>query len=303
MMTVAEAQEVLDTPNLIAIGVRADEARKARHGDRVTFVRVLDVPVSGPVPTTIPREAGEVRITGRPDSLAQVESLLQALIQSLVASGFSRTRATGQSGFSRTLTGFALHDLEHLGALPAVMSRLKESGIEMIAEAAIDRLANPAESISAVYGAGLDIARLTVHEAQRDPIAVLQRVRDAAAASPGGVARAFAPLPRALDSASPTTGYDDVKLVALARLFLDNVDTVQIDWTLYGPKLAQVALTFGANDLDAVPLDPSSVNLLGPRRAPLEEVKRNIRSASFVPVPRNGRFDPIAAPTAAGASR
>ena len=112
------------------------------------------------------------------------------------------------------------------------------------------------------------------------------------------------PLPRALDSASPTTGYDDVKLVALARLFLENVDTVQIDWTLYGPKLAQVALTFGANDLDAVPLDPSSVNLLGPRRAPLEEVKRNIRSASFVPVPRNGRFDPIAAPeTAAGASR
>ncbi len=293
MMTVAEAQEVLDTPNLIAIGVRADEARKARHGDRVTFVRVLDVPVSGPVPTTIPREAGEVRITGRPDSLAQVESLLQSLIQSLVA-----------SGFSRTLTGFALHDLEHLGALPAVMSRLKESGIEMIAEAAIDRLANPAESISAVYGAGLDIARLTVHSSQRDPIAVLQRVRDAAAASPGGVARAFAPLPRALDSASPTTGYDDVKLVALARLFLDNVDTVQIDWTLYGPKLAQVALTFGANDLDAVPLDPSSVNLLGPRRAPLEEVKRNIRSASFVPVPRNGRFDPIAAPeTAAGASR
>jgi hypothetical protein len=295
MMTVAEAQEVLDTPNLIAIGVRADEARKARHGDRVTFVRVLDVPVSGPVPTAIPREAGEVRITGRPESLAQVESQ----IKNLVVSGFSWTRASGP-----TLTGFALHDLEHLGALSVVMSRLKESGLEMIAEAAIDRLANPAESISAAYGAGLDIARLTVHEPQGDPIAVLQRVRDAAAASPGGVARAFAPLPRALDSASPTTGYDDVKLVALARLFLDNVDTVQIDWTLYGPKLAQVALTFGANDLDAVPLDPSSVNLHGPRRAPLEEVKRNIRSASFVPVARNGRFDPIAAPeTAAGASR
>jgi hypothetical protein len=291
MMTVAEAQEVLDTPNLIAVGVRADEARKARHGDRVTFVRVLDVPVSGPVPAAIPREAGEVRVTGRPDSLAQIESVLQSL--SLLT---SRT--------AQTLTGFALHDLEHLGALPDVMSRLKEWGLEMIAEAAIDRLANPAESARAVYDAGLDVARLTVHESQRDPIAVLQRVRDAAAASPGGVARAFAPLPRALDAASPTTGYDDVKLVALARLFLDNVDTVQIDWTLYGPKLAQVALTFGADDLDAVPLDPSSVNLLGPRRAPLEEVKRNIRAASLVPVPRNGRFDPIAAPeTAAGASR
>jgi CofH/MqnC C-terminal region len=292
MMTRAEAQEVLDTANLIAIGVRADDARKAKHGDRVTFVRVLDVPVSGPVPTAIPREAGEVRITGRPDHLAQIESLLQQL----VATGFGRT--------ALTLTGFALHDLEHLGAIPHVASRLKACGLETIAEAAIDRLSNPVESIRTVCSAGLGIARLTVHQPQRDPIGFLQRVREAAAAHPGGTARAFAPLPRTVDPTSPTTGYDDVKLVALARLFLDNVQTIQIDWTLYGPKLAQVALTFGADDLDAVPLDPASVNLLGPRRAPLEEVQRNIRAASFVPVQRNGRFDPIPTPeTAAGATR
>jgi hypothetical protein len=292
MMTAREAQEILETPNLIEIGVRADEARKARHGDRVTFVRVLDVPVSGPVPTAIPREAGEVRITGRPDNVAQVESVLQQLVES----GFSRT--------TQTLTGFALHDLEHLGPLPNLASRLKESGVELIAEAAIDRLSNPAEAIRAACGAGLGIARLTVHQPQSDPIEFLQQVREAAAAHPGGGARAFAPLARALDPTSPTTGYDDVKLVAFARLFLDNVETIQIDWTLYGPKLAQVALTFGADDLDAVPLDPIPVNLLGPRRAPLEEVTRNIRAASFVPVQRNGRFDPIAAPeTAAGASR
>ena len=294
MMTRAEAQDVLDTANLIAIGVRADDARKARHGDRVTFVRVLDVPIGGPVPTAIPRDAGEVRITGRPDNLAQLESSLQKL----AASGFSRTTT------AQTLTGFALHDLEHLGPLPQVASRLKQLGIEMVAEAAIDRLSNPAESIAAVCSAGLGIARLTVHRAQSDPIGFLERVRAAANAHPGGIAKAFAPLPRTLDPTSPTTGYDDVKLVALARLFLENVETIQIDWTLYGPKLAQVALTFGANDLDAVPLDPTSVNLLGARRAPLEEVKRNIRAASFVPVQRNGRFDPIPTPeTTAGASR
>jgi aminodeoxyfutalosine synthase len=291
MMTAAEAREVLDTADLIAIGVRADEARKARHGDRVTFLRVFDVPVSGPVPGAIPRDAGEVRITGRPVDLAQAESFLQRL----VACGLSRTQA---------LTGFALHDLEHLGNLSEAASRLKASGLELIAEAAIDRLSNPAASVRAVSGAGLGIARLTVHQPQADPLALLQRVREAAAAHPGGGARAFAPLPRTVDPTSPTTGYDDVKLVALARLFLDNVETIQVDWALYGPKLAQVALTFGANDLDGVPLDPASVNLLGPRRAPLEEVTRNIRAASFVPVPRNGRFDPIAAPeTAAGASR
>jgi 2-iminoacetate synthase ThiH len=79
--------------------------------------------------------------------------------------------------------------------------------------------------------------------------------------------------------------------VALARLYLDTVHNIQVDWSLYGPKLAQVALTFGANDLDAVAPDPPSANLLGLRRAPLEEVRRNIRAAGFVPVERNGRFE------------
>ena len=62
-----------------------------------------------------------------------------------------------------------------------------------------------------------------------------------------------------------------------------------IDWGLHGPKLAQLALTFGANDLDAVfPVD--SVEQ-GWRRAPLEEITRNITAASFVPVERNGHFE------------
>ncbi|MGH9313922.1 MAG: hypothetical protein ACRD09_14365 [Vicinamibacterales bacterium] len=297
MITAAEAQRLLETPDLIAIGVQADEARKARHGDRVTFVRVLDVPVLSPAPSVVPSEAGEVRITGRPENAERIESLVQSLVQSSIQS-------PGVSGCSRTVTGFALHDLEHLGPLPPLAARLKALGLEMIAEAAIDQLANPAEAIRAVHGAGLDIARLTLQKSPRDPVAMLQRVRDVAAAFPGGVARAFAPLARTLDPALPTTGYDDVKLVALARLFLDNVDTIQVDWTLYGPKLAQVALTFGANDLDAVPLDPAAVNLLGPRRAPLEEVRRNILAASLVPVRRNGRFESMETPeTAAGAPR
>ena len=57
--------------------------------------------------------------------------------------------------------------------------------------------------------------------------------------------RAFAPLPRRVNPAVPTTGYDDVKRVALARLFVENIPSIQVDWALYGPKLAQVALTVG----------------------------------------------------------
>jgi aminodeoxyfutalosine synthase len=77
--------------------------------------------------------------------------------------------------------------------------------------------------------------------------------------------------------------------VAIARLLLDNVETIQVDWRSYGPKLAQVALTFGADDLDGVSASDEAPD--GPRRAPVEEVRRNIQAASRVAVERDGRFD------------
>ena len=75
----------------------------------------------------------------------------------------------------------------------------------------------------------------------------------------------------------------------MARLVVDNVPSIQVDWSLYGPKLAQVALTVGADDVDAV--SPEEATAEGRRRAPLEEIRRNIRAAGFEPVERNGRFD------------
>jgi aminodeoxyfutalosine synthase len=107
------------------------------------------------------------------------------------------------------------------------------------------------------------------------------------AAAVGGLT-AVAPLPRRIDRAAPTTGFDDVRTVALARLLLADVPSVQVDWARYGPKLAQVALTVGADDLDGVSAtdDPA----LGPRRAAAEDVRRNIASAGLTPVERDGRW-------------
>jgi CofH/MqnC C-terminal region len=280
MLTAADARALLANPNLIEIGVRADDARRAKHHDRVTFVRVMDVPLGGPPPAAL-MSAGELRITGVPEGSDQIESVLRSLADTVSGSGRTRT----------ALTGFALHDLEELGALAILAKRMKEWGLDAIAEAAIDRLASPAEGIRVVHEAGLTVARLTVRDAQPDPVALLEKVRAVMTTVPRGAVGAVAPLARTPDPAAPTTGYDDVRLVALARLYLDTVDNIQVDWSLYGPKLAQVALTFGANDLDAVAPDPSSTNLLGPRRMPLEEVRRNIRAASFVPLERNGRFE------------
>jgi 2-iminoacetate synthase ThiH len=107
-----------------------------------------------------------------------------------------------------------------------------------------------------------------------------------------GCIQAVSPLPTVLHAFRPTTGYEDVKAVAIARLAAPNIPTIQVDWSRYGPKLAQVALTFGADDLDAVTASDEAPD--GRRRAPIEEVRRNIEAAGFIPAERDGRFSILA---------
>jgi aminodeoxyfutalosine synthase len=267
--------------DIISIGMLADEARRTRHGLRTTFVRVADVNAElSSRPLSIPSAAGEIRIAGAPET----RSAAIARVDQVLAS------AGGVP-----VSAFSLADLEELAVrehvtLRSFLEELRAAGLEIVAEAPFDRLRDARRSIEEVNIAGLALARLTFDRLQAtDAPSLLKEVsalqRDVA------VIRAFAPLPRRLNPAAPTTGYEDLKRVALARLFVD-VPSIQVDWSLYGQKLAQVALTFGADDVDAV----SAVDDLGegPRRAPLEEIRRNIRAAGLEPLERNGRFEPIA---------
>jgi len=264
--------------DIISLGMLADEVRRRRHGARTTFVRVVDVPFAETPVLPAAVRAGEVRIVGTPPSRAAALECVGQL-------------AAEVAGVP--LTGFSLADLEQLSArdgvtLRSLLEDLRTAGLELIAEAPFDRLQDPRRSIEEVNIAGLALARLTIHQSPSpDPLPLLKAVADLQRGV--AVVRAFAPLPRRLNAAVPTTGYDDVKRVALARIVVDNVPSIQVDWALYGPKLAQVALTVGADDVDAV----SAVDDLseGRRRAPLEEIQRNITAAGLEPVERNGRFD------------
>jgi hypothetical protein len=273
-----DARLMLETADLIAVGMVADDVRRRVHGSRTTFLRVLQVPVDR-VPSALPARtaAGEIRIVGAPSSVDAASAAVAA--------------ARAIAG-TTLLTGFSLADLVTFGAadLETVCARLKQDGLDGIAEVPIDRLADAAAAISAARAAGLEVRRLTVDVLDAaSRIAVLSRARDLQARL-GGFA-AFAPLPREMSVAAPTTGYDDVKLIAAARVLVASIPSIQADWILYGPKLAQVSLTMGANDLDGV--SATDPNLLGTRRSPLEEVRGNIRAAGLEPVERDGRFAAI----------
>ena len=61
---------------------------------------------------------------------------------------------------------------------------------------------------------------------------------------------AFHPKNTEMASLSSTTGIDDLKSIAVARLMLDNFPHIKAYWVMIGPKVAQVALSFGADDMD-----------------------------------------------------
>ena len=211
------------------------------------------------------------------------------------AAALARVSEVAGAAMGVPLSAFSLADLEQLASREGVTLRsfledLRAAGLELVAEAPIDRLLDPRRSIEQVNIAGLVLARLTVDKLPSpDAPALLKQVADLQAAV--AVIRAFAPLPRSLNPTVPTTGFDDVRRVALARLYVDNVPTIQVDWSLYGPKLAQVGLTMGADDVDAV--SPGDEAPEGRRRAPLEEIRRNIVAAGLEPVERDGLFEPV----------
>jgi len=278
-VTDAELSTLAASHDIITLGMAADEARRQRHGARTTFVRVADIgPTPGAEVPVLPA-AGELRIVGVPESRT-------AAVQ--------RVREVAAAAGGKPVSGFSLADLETLAGrehvtLRALLEELAAAGLELVAEAPFDRLRDARRSVEEVNIGGLRLARLTLHQIPTTDIVELYR-QIAALQARVGVIQAFAPLPRQLNPAMPTTGYEDVKRVALARLFLADVPSIQVDWSLYGPKLAQVALAVGANDIDAVsPVDDLGE---GRRRAPLEEVRRNIRAAGLDPVERDGRFDP-----------
>ena len=191
------------------------------------------------------------------------------------------------------MSGFSLADLEELAGresipLRALLEEFKAAGLELIADAPFDRLKNARRAVEEVNISGLALARLTIHQLPAVEVIALYK-QIAALQREVAVIRAFAPLPRQANPAVPTTGYDDVKRVALARIVVDNVQSIQVDWSRYGPKLAQVALTVGADDVDGVSADDDVSQ--GPRRTSLEDIRRNIIAAGQQPVERNGRFD------------
>ena len=93
-----------------------------------------------------------------------------------------------------------------------------------------------------------------------------------------------------------TTGFDDLKNLAVGRLFLDNLDHIKTHWIMVTPKVSQVALHFGVDDLEGTVVIEKITHDAGaetPVGLPFDEIVRLIKDAGKRPVERDSLYKEI----------
>jgi len=84
-----------------------------------------------------------------------------------------------------------------------------------------------------------------------------------------------------------TSGFAYLRMLALSRIYLDNFDNIQASWVTQGPKIAQISLSFGANDFGSTMIEENVVAAAGISfRLSEDEINRLVKDAGFEPKQR-----------------
>jgi len=123
-----------------------------------------------------------------------------------------------------------------------------------------------------------------------DHLLALRELQDRTGGFLAFIPLSFHPSNTAFSNLPGPTGIDDLKVLAVSRLMLDNFKYIKAFWIMMGPKLAQIALHFGVNDLDGTVREEHIFHDAGavtPHYQPTESFLHSIRSAGRIPVERD----------------
>lgn len=104
---------------------------------------------------------------------------------------------------------------------------------------------------------------------------------------------AFHPQNTALEHLSRTTGFNDLKQIAISRLMLDNIPHIKAYWIMMTPGIAQIAQRFGANDIDGTVVEEKIYHDAGAttvQHLRRQDLFRLIREAGREPVERDTAY-------------
>jgi len=108
---------------------------------------------------------------------------------------------------------------------------------------------------------------------------------------------AFHPANTELADLTGPSAWDELRMLAVSRLLLDNVPHLKVFWIMVGLKVAQLALGFGADDVDGTVAEERITHAAGaqtPESLTVEEIHRLIADAGRVPVERDTLYQPAA---------
>ncbi|MEW6428196.1 MAG: aminofutalosine synthase MqnE [Thermodesulfobacteriota bacterium] len=134
-------------------------------------------------------------------------------------------------------------------------------------------------------------------EERMEHLAMLRDAQDETGGFMTFIPLAYHPKNTELGGGGRTTGIDDLKNIAVARLFLDNFDHIKAYWIMIGPKLAQIALSFGADDIDGTVKEEIITHMAGAETEQAmarDDLARLIREAGRIPVERDTLYNVLA---------
>ncbi len=129
-----------------------------------------------------------------------------------------------------------------------------------------------------------------------DHLLRLRTLQDETAGFQAFIPLAFHPVNTPLEHLPWTTGMQDLKQIAISRLVLDNFPHIKAYWQMLTPKIAQIALRLGADDMDGTVIEEKIYHDAGattPQGMRRQELVRLIRAAGREPVERDTLYHPV----------
>ena len=129
-----------------------------------------------------------------------------------------------------------------------------------------------------------------------DHLRQLRELQDETRGFVGFVPLPYQPENNDIPVRTPPTGFDGLRTIAVSRIYLDNFDHITAYWVGLGLKLAQVALSYGADDLHGTIIEEHIFHMAGAKSPQLQteaEMIKAIREAGLTPVQRNTFYEPL----------
>jgi aminodeoxyfutalosine synthase len=129
-----------------------------------------------------------------------------------------------------------------------------------------------------------------------DHLRQLRALQDETRGFVGFVPLAYQADNNRIEVSAPPTGFDSLRTIAISRIYLDNFDHITAYWVGLGLKLAQVALSYGADDLHGTIIEEHIFHMAGaqsPQRQTEAAMIKAIREAGRIPVQRDTFYGPL----------